>query len=548
MRFTSSPAQRMRFPLSRSTFGLAWGCVLCVLCSSPVEARRFALVVGNNLGGPDLDTLSYAQTDALHMAESLKDLAGFAAEDMQVVTPCDSATLDQAFASMQRKMSKSGNLDAMFLFYYSGHSDRDGLQLGSVHYSLQRLREHFQAMPGQIRIGIFDACQSGAMTRFKGGKATRPIDFANMKNIQGQVIIASSADDELSQESDNLRSSIFTHHWINGIRGSADASGDRKVTLAEAYQYAYQMTILTTSRTRHGIQHPAYQFRIQGEGDIIMADLNLSHSGIGFGAPVAGKYLILDRDRGQIVADFYKAFGNPAVIDLPAGAYQVIKVDRAGWMIADEEITKDRVMAFDSRDLAARANVVNLIKGRLDTTYKVSEGPLSAKPPSLGATRKYGLSLKIGESAGLLGLAMLYNLGPELQFNGGGGFSTSDSYQDSSIQTGTEIGGNFFGLIRQYDGPYFVDAGLNLKTNYLSVSDSSGSGSDYGWEMGIPVHVGIELGPRQSFFASLSLGYLWVFTGGGDVVKARTPAGKIGYERTVESGMSLGIAVGMYLF
>ena len=514
----------------------------------PVQARRYALVVGNNIGGPGMDTLSYSQSDAEHMSQSLRDLAGFEAGDIQLKTPCDSAALEAAFAEIRKKMSVPGNLDAMFLFYYSGHSDRQGLQLGQAHYPLERLRERFQSMPGQIRIGIFDACQSGAMTRFKGGTTRKPIDFSKIGNIQGQVIIASSADDELSQESDKLRSSVFTHHWINGIRGSADASGDRKVTLAEAYQYAYQMTILTTSRTRHGIQHPAYQFHIQGEGDIIMADLNQSHTGIGFGSGVAGKFLVLNRDRGQLVADFYKPIGNPAVIDLPAGAYQVIKVENGQWMIADAEIRSEGITDFEPRRLEARPSVVNPIKGRLDTSYTVSEGPIRLKPPNAGATRRFGLSLKIGESAGSIGLAYLYNIGPEIQCNFGGGYSNGSTSEDSTLESAKNIGGNFFGLLRQYDGPYYVDAGLNLKTDYLSVTDASGSGSDYGWELGIPVHVGIELGPRKSFFATLSLGYLWVFTSGGDLVVARTPAGENAYERTAQSGMSLGFAVGAYFF
>ena len=255
---------------------------LALLLPGAAPARRHALIVGNNLGGADLDSLRFAENDARRMADVLTTLAGFAPGDVQVLAPCDSASLERALKAMKDRLSTPGEAEGMFLFYYSGHSDGRGLRLGDKSFPLEKLRDNFAAVPSQVKIGVFDACQSGALTRFKGGDGrakggavSKPIPLENLKNIRGQVIIASSAMDEKSQESDQLQSSVFTHHWLNGLRGSADANGDRRVTLSEGYQYAYNMTIQTTSRTRWGIQHPAYQFRIHGEGDIVLADLNL---------------------------------------------------------------------------------------------------------------------------------------------------------------------------------------------------------------------------------------------------------------------------------
>jgi uncharacterized caspase-like protein len=547
----------------------AWALALAVLAGD-ASARRHALLVGNNYGGEGVDSLRYARSDARRFHDVLTRLAGFDEGDVQVLMDCDSAGLDRALKAMRKKLasaatpsssfgaaSSSANGAAsssptasedLFLFYYSGHSDRDALRLGKTRFPLDRLRESFQAVPSQVKIGIFDACQSGMLTRFKGGSATRPISLENMKNVYGQVIIASSAMDERSQESDQLEGSVFTHHWLNGLRGSADLSGDRKVTLNEAYQYAYQMTIETTSKTRAGIQHPAYQFRIYGEGDIVLADLTQGRSGLVFGFRQDGKYLVVDKQRGGILADFYKGPERELLISLPEGSYNVLKVEKEQWRVADVSIANGKVSDFNPATLKRQAQVVNQIKGSLAETYQVIPGPPTAIYP-MGPERKWGMSVKVGEGAGLFGLSLLYNLDPELQLQGGFGIPgppTGVRITDLVEKSTTE--NSAFMLLRKYEGAYFFDTGLNLKLSTVTASDSSGSVSHSGWELGVPVHFGMEIGPRRSIFGTVSVGYLLMLTGGGEYVTARTSGGAFAYGHTAESGLSFGISLGMYLF
>ncbi|HKP96929.1 MAG TPA: caspase family protein, partial [Fibrobacteria bacterium] len=482
---------------------------------------------------------------------------------------CDSAGLDRALQGMRKKLAgpaspgsgaagrgsagpgpsaSSPASEDLFLFYYSGHSDRDALRLGNSRFPLERLRESFQAVPSQVKIGIFDACQSGMLTRFKGGSATRPISLENLKNVYGQVIIASSAMDERSQESDQLEGSVFTHHWLNGLRGSADLSGDRKVTLNEAYQYAYQMTIETTSRTRAGIQHPAYQFRIYGEGDIVLADLTQGRSGLVFGFRQDGKYLVVDKRRGGILADFYKGPDRELLISLPEGEYNVLKVEKDQWRVADVTVAGGRVADFAPASLKRQTQVVNQIKGSLADNYQVIPGPPTAIYP-MGPDRKWGLSMKAGEGAGIFGLSLLYNPDPEFQLQAGFGIPgppTGARITDLMEKSTTE--NSVFMLMRRYEGAYFFDTGLNLKVSTVTAEDSSDAVSRSGWELGVPVHFGMEIGPRRSIFGTISVGYLLMLTGGGDFISAKTPSGSFTYGHTAESGLSFGIALGMYLF
>ena len=109
-----------------------------------------------------------------------------------------------------------------------------------------------QDAPADVRIGFFDSCQSGVITRSKGARPAPAFDVTRAKESgpRGLVLIASSAADEESQESDEIAASFFTHYLASGLLGDADASGDGKVTLAEAYAYAYGRTVGSTAETR----------------------------------------------------------------------------------------------------------------------------------------------------------------------------------------------------------------------------------------------------------------------------------------------------------
>ena len=80
--------------------------------------------------------------------------------------------------------------------------------------------------------------------------------------------MASSSPQELSQESDELKGSYFTHHLVTALRGAGDADGDGRVSLDEAYRYAYRRTLASTARTQVGEQHVTLETDLAGQGDV----------------------------------------------------------------------------------------------------------------------------------------------------------------------------------------------------------------------------------------------------------------------------------------
>ena len=129
-------------------------------------------------------------------------------------------------------------------------------------------------MQSEVRLGILDACQSGEITRTKGMVIGVPFaEVTEVRQAEGEAWLTAASADEAAQESDKIRGSFFTHYLLSALRGAAD-QGDGVVTLGEAYAYAYDRTVSRTGATTGGTQHPTYDYRITGRGDLPLTDVS----------------------------------------------------------------------------------------------------------------------------------------------------------------------------------------------------------------------------------------------------------------------------------
>ncbi len=240
----------------------------------------------------------------------------------------------------------------LLLVYYSGHAKDGALRLGGGRIPLDELRGDLERAPADVRIGLLDSCRSGAIARTKGARPapTFEVKTGEEAGPSGLVLIASSAAGEDSQESDADGASWFTHHLASGLLGGADASGDGRVTLAEAYAYAYARTVGSTASSEGGVQHPVFLYDLGGAGDVVLTDLASVSGGIALAAPDEGLYVVLDRS-GRAVAEVAKAAGSERRIALPAGRYQVKKrlPDDSGLLVARLDVERATVPLDDAR-------------------------------------------------------------------------------------------------------------------------------------------------------------------------------------------------------
>lgn len=303
---------------------------LLLLCATALAAtQRFALVAGANDGGPDRPVLRYAVSDAEEMAGVLTELGGVAPEDALVLVQPERSDLEAGWQALTDRVQEAAarGYRTEVLVYYSGHSNERGLLLRDELYPYDELRAALEAVPGDVRVLMLDSCASGAMVRAKGGRALPPFLVDESVAVSGIAVLTSSAADEVAQEADPVGGSYFTHYLVSGLRGGADTVPDSRVTLNEAYQFAYRETLARTERTVGGAQHAAYDIRLAGSGDLVMTDLSATSAALEIGAGVAGRVFVRDAD-GDLVVELGKAGDRGVTLALPPGAYRV-RVEQA---------------------------------------------------------------------------------------------------------------------------------------------------------------------------------------------------------------------------
>ena len=105
---------------------------------------------------------------------------------------------------------------------------------------------------------------------------------------------------------------------MTGLRGAADVSGDGKVTLGEAYQFAFGETLAQTTTSQAGAQHPAYDIKMAGTGDVVMTDVRQTTASLILGEEYDGRFFVLDARR-HLVAELYKPYGRRIELGLEPG-------------------------------------------------------------------------------------------------------------------------------------------------------------------------------------------------------------------------------------
>ncbi len=292
--------------------------------SATTPVRRLALVAGANVGAPERPRLRFAEQDADRFAAILKQMGGVAEADFLLLKEPTRRGLLDSLAVLRERVheAQASARRTEVVFYFSGHADDSGLQLGREQLSYPELREQLARVQSDVRIAILDACSSGAITRFKGGRM-QPAFLSDISSeVHGQAFLTSSSETEAAQESDQLQGSFFTHALVSGLRGAADVSGDGKVTLNEAYEFAFDETLARTQATAGGSQHPTYDIKMAGSGDVVLTDLRGTRAAIVLGPDLDGRFFVRD-GAGRLIAELGKVPGRSVELGVDPGDYEI---------------------------------------------------------------------------------------------------------------------------------------------------------------------------------------------------------------------------------
>jgi hypothetical protein len=337
--------------------------------------RRFAFLVGANHGGKDRVTLRYAVDDARALQEVLEEMGGilpgdthFLADPSKEVFFKTIKTLTDDVARAKEKFRR-----VEVVFYYSGHSDEENIFLGDDRVSYEEFKELITSMGADVRIAILDSCASGALTLPKGVIKKPPFLMDTAYDMKGYAFITSSSATEAAQESNRLKRSFFTHNLISGMRGAADMNQDGRITLNEAYQFAFDGTLTQTEKTMAGPQHPSYHIEMSGTGDVVITEIWKSAAVLVLNKDITGKVYIHNQDN-VLVVELKKSAGREISIGLDAGVYRIINIGPGAIWESKVALEEGKSLDLGMEEFRETDKIPTELRGSLPQSILVEEG------------------------------------------------------------------------------------------------------------------------------------------------------------------------------
>ena len=99
-------------------------------------------------------------------------------------------------------------------------------------------------------------------------------------------------------------------------------SGDGRITLNEAYQFAFSETLGRTVDSKGGAQHPSYDINMSGTGDVVMTDVRQLSATLVLGQEVEGRFFVRNAAQ-ELIVEVYKPYGRTVSLGVEPGAYEV---------------------------------------------------------------------------------------------------------------------------------------------------------------------------------------------------------------------------------
>lgn len=463
---------------------------LVLWCASAQAMERFGVVVGANVGNGTRPRLWFAENDAERFAGTLRELGDFDDAHLEVLRGPKGDEVRRALRRVEASLgrARAAGHRTLLVFYYSGHASSGALELGGERLDFGELKGLVERSAADVKVAIVDACESGGLTQVKGARPSS-VDFVlpTDETARGVAYLASTAAGEVAQESAAIGASFFTFHLEAALRGAGDANGDGQVSLTEAFHYTSSRTITGTSTTEAGPQHPTYNFRMAGRGDVVLSDLRHAEARLALPGPQEATWVL--SQRGRLIAETPGGL----TLALPAGDYHVER--RLGGAASGGEVTL-RAGEVETVGVLSDSSTHAQRKGggeteRLNAVYL---GASLDAPVVQGQVLPVGVQLGFRRALGRFGLrgALGYT-------DGVGALTTGQALRVQSVTA------QLAGLVRPLDGLLWLDVGL---------------------QVGAAVH-----------FEGVEAGTYWGLSGlGGATVTVGLALGRFGPQLIVEGG------------
>ncbi len=258
------------------------------------------------------------------MRDVLVDMGGVKKENAFVLA---APTKDQLFAAIDKakaEAAKHKSSEVTLIFYFSGHGDRDAIHLADERVANADLVTKLGEVPASLRIAITDACRT---TRDKGFVADEPFAISATASTQatGQVWLHASSDGEAAQESDELQGAIFTHAWLNGLRGAADSNGDSRVTLDESFAFAHSQTLIRSEKSSGVLQKPEAVVNLHELAPLVLTQTGQKAATLSLPQAKDTHFLVYTAGSKSVLSELWGSGDRRLALSVPPGKYVIMR-------------------------------------------------------------------------------------------------------------------------------------------------------------------------------------------------------------------------------
>lgn len=220
------------------------------------EVKIWAVIVGA-ARYKHMPVLRYTDDDAYQIYAFMKSPEGGALPDNQVRLLIDEDATRSNIINAMRNIFLRADENDVVMFYFSGHGlkgsflpiDYDGFNNMLQH---TEIKDILKASKAKHKLVLADACHSGSILASR-----TPINIALKRYYEafetsngGTALLMSSKGEEYSLEDGGLRSGIFSHFLVRGLKGEADANGNKIISVQELFEYVHKNVRIYTGNVQ----------------------------------------------------------------------------------------------------------------------------------------------------------------------------------------------------------------------------------------------------------------------------------------------------------
>ncbi len=342
----------------------AWAVAAALTTSSArAEPLRVLVAAGQTQGLAGQPTLRHADADASRFRDVMVSLGGVKADQAILVTGATRARLMAAIEQAKKAAAAAEGAAEIFV-YISGHGDQTHLDMAGEAVPLGDIEAALRAVPASLRVLVTDACRTVEPTRTKGISDADPFALRlDAPAARGFVWMQAASDGQVAQESDALGGSLFTSFLVSGLRGAADANGDARVTLDEAYSYAYSQTLFRSARVSGTMQRPSVRQSLDETGPVVVTRTSRASARLTLPAGADAQYLLYAAGTRGVLAEVWGRPDAGLELAVPPGVYVLYRRLRGTSAATDIVLAKGEQRTIGASDFRAVAAEVLAAKG-----------------------------------------------------------------------------------------------------------------------------------------------------------------------------------------